>query len=319
MASREEYVRVLLFVGAVGLVYVAALVVLLGRYVARPRKPIGRFGKVVLTLAGLGILCFLYGRFVEPRWVEVTETRVPTARLPAGHRGVRIVHLSDIHSDPSPLLEPRLPELVAAQRPDLIVFTGDAMNSPAAAPVFRDCLAALSKVAPTFVVKGNWDAWFFPEIDRFGATGATELDGTFATVDVDGMPLRVVGAGFSAGIQGFGPMLAPLPADGPAVLLFHMPYPDLVPERFRRRIDLMCAGHVHGGQVALPFYGALLTLSKWGKKYERGLYRADEGFPLYVSRGVGMEGGGAPRVRFASRPEIAVIELVPEGSVSGAR
>jgi predicted MPP superfamily phosphohydrolase len=66
--------------------------------------------------------------------------------------------------------------------------------------------------------------------------------------------------------------------------------------------------------VALPGYGALITLSRFGKRFERGLYPDADGFgfPLYVSRGIGME-GGAPRVRFASRPEVALIELMPAG------
>jgi predicted MPP superfamily phosphohydrolase len=177
--------------------------------------------------------------------------------------------------------------------------------------VFRRCLAEIAKIAPTFAVKGNWDAWYFPEVLRFDGTGATELDGTSATVDVDGAKVRVVGAGFLGGLQGVGPALAALPADGPAILLFHPPYPDVVPPRAAARVDLLCAGHVHGGQVAMPFYGALLTLSKYGKKYERGLYPNVGGFAMYVSRGIGMEGGPAPRVRFCSRPEVALIELVP--------
>ena len=67
---------------------------------------------------------------------------------------------------------------------------------------------------------------------------------------------------------------------------------------------------------ALPIYGALLTLSKFGKRFESGLYPDADGFgfPLYVGRGIGMEGGSSPRVRFWARPEVALIELVPEGS-----
>ena len=54
-------------------------------------------------------------------------------------------------------------------------------------------------------------------------------------------------------------------------------------------MDLYCAGHIHGGQIALPFYGALVTLSKYGKRFEAGLYRVGETW-LYVNRGIGMEG-----------------------------
>jgi hypothetical protein len=78
------------------------------------------------------------------------------------------------------------------------------------------------------------------------------------------------------------------------------------------KVDLYCAGHTHGGQVALPLYGALITFSKYGKKYEAGLYREGETW-LYVNRGIGMEGGSTPRVRFWAPPEVTVIEVSPPG------
>ena len=67
---------------------------------------------------------------------------------------------------------------------------------------------------------------------------------------------------------------------------------------------------VGAGQIALPFYGAMVTLSRHGKRFECGLHRVDSTY-LYVNRGIGMEGGRAPRVRFLARPEITVIELAP--------
>jgi predicted MPP superfamily phosphohydrolase len=74
------------------------------------------------------------------------------------------------------------------------------------------------------------------------------------------------------------------------------------------KIDLYLAGHTHGGQVALPFYGALITLSKTGKKYESGLHHLSNTY-MYTNRGIGMEGGKAPRVRFCARPEVTVIDI----------
>lgn len=60
--------------------------------------------------------------------------------------------------------------------------------------------------------------------------------------------------------------------------------------------------------MALPFYGALVTLSKFGKRYEAGLYHEGDTW-LYVNRGIGMEGGPAPRVRFCARPELTILEI----------
>ena len=76
-------------------------------------------------------------------------------------------------------------------------------------------------------------------------------------------------------------------------------------------MDLYLCGHTHGGQVALPLYGALITLSKFGKKYESGMYESN-GTILYVNRGLGLEPKPAPQVRFFARPEITVFDIVPE-------
>ena len=135
-----ESVVALLFVLVVAAVFLGAAILLLRRFFGAPPRPLRRAGGALVGLAAIGILCIAYARLVEPRWLEVTTTRVPTRHLPPGHRGVRIVHLSDIHSDPAPLLEERLPAVVAGLRPDLIVFTGDAINAPSGLPVFRAAL-----------------------------------------------------------------------------------------------------------------------------------------------------------------------------------
>lgn len=90
------------------------------------------------------------------------------------------------------------------------------------------------------------------------------------------------------------------------LLLYHSP--DLMPEAARAGVDLFLAGHTHGGQIRLPLIGALVTSSIYWKRYEMGLYT--EGHTrLYVSRGIGMEGLGAPRARFLCPPEIELFEL----------
>jgi predicted MPP superfamily phosphohydrolase len=90
------------------------------------------------------------------------------------------------------------------------------------------------------------------------------------------------------------------------VFLHH--YPDEIYEVAKQQVDLYCAGHTHGGQVALPIYGALITFSRFGKRFESGLYKVEDTH-LYVNRGIGMDGGFAPRVRFCARPEVTVIDI----------
>jgi predicted MPP superfamily phosphohydrolase len=274
-----------------------------GRASAWPRR-------VFFVLLVAGASCLAYGYFVEPYWPEVTHARIVSRRLSRGARPIRVVLLSDLHSDPKPRLEDRLPALVAAQRPDLIVYTGDSINSPEALPVFRRCMTRLAEVAPTYAVRGNWDVWDWGGLDLFGGTGVRELDGDAAKMEVGETAVWI--GGVAVGHERLAQRaLDQIPEDSPALFLYHYPYPDVLPEAAREKIDLLCAGHTHGGQVALPLYGAIITLSKYGKKYEAGLYRVGALW-MYVNRGVGMEGAGAPRVRFFARPEITVVEIGPE-------
>lgn len=179
-----DQIRAAVFVTAVLTVYALSLLLLAGRtrewYSGRPRprSPRRRFLEIgVLGLAALGLACMAYGCFVEPYWPEVTHVRLESVRLGPGARPIRVVLVSDLHSDPEPRLEERLPHMVAAEHPDLILFGGDTINSPQALPVFQKCLTALSKLAPVYAVQGNWDVAYWQGIDLLGGTGAEELTG----------------------------------------------------------------------------------------------------------------------------------------------
>ena len=306
--------RILLFLSVVVTIYVLAasiairfLLHKLG-YAKLPSSGIHLWSRrIILGLAVIGTLCMAYGYFVEPYWPSVTRITIKSSKLPADSRPIRIVHISDLHCDVRPRLEERLPEIIAGERPDIIVFTGDALNSPAGLPLLKELLRRLSNLAPTFTVRGNWDTALWYNIDLTGGTGAKELDSQTAVIKVDSVPVRIVGvpAGEEREIQ---KLLADLPTEEFVVFLHH--YPDEIERVAHLKADLYCAGHTHGGQVALPFYGALVTFSKFGKKYEAGFYRVQETW-LYVNRGIGMEGGNAPRVRFCARPEVTVIEVIP--------
>jgi len=89
-------------------------------------------------------------------------------------------------------------------------------------------------------------------------------------------------------------------------LLYHSP--DLIREAAEHQIDLYLGGHTHGGQLRLPFYGAIITNSIYGRRYAAGLFE-ESGTTMYISRGLGFGSGGMPRARFLCRPEIVSLEL----------
>lgn len=318
-----ETTPVLMFVCAVAAVYLLAASALVRAalrrfgWLRRPARAALVAERGALALAAVGLACFAYGYFVEPYWPEVTHVRVESEKLGGAQRPVRVVHISDLHCDPETRLEERLPDIIADEHPDLIVFTGDSLNSPGGLPVLRKLMTRLAAVAPTYVVRGNWDTGYWKNFDLFGETGVHELYGSAAEVKVAGTTLWVTGAAYgrlyepTPGVRSDMPFsgLDAVPEGAFTILLYHTP-DEILEAAKTGRVDLYCAGHTHGGQVALPLYGALVTLSKFGKKYESGLHREGRTW-LYVTRGVGMEGGPAPRVRFFARPEVTVIELAP--------
>ena len=156
-------------------------------------------------------------------------------------------------------------------------------------------------------MKGNWDVWR-TGANPFDGTGALELNGQAFELETRGTSLWFAGAPAQARDR-IESALAALPDDAFTVFLYH--FPDVIHDVAARQVDLCCVGHTHGGQVALPFYGAIVTRSTLGKRFESGLYRVQNTW-LYVNRGIGMDGKWAPRVRFCARPEITVIEVAPE-------
>jgi predicted MPP superfamily phosphohydrolase len=136
----------------------------------------------------------------------------------------------------------------------------------------------------------------------------------WTTVDVgDGAKLVIMGLDCTHHLHEDGEQLARVadtaPNGAPRLLLYHSP--ELMPQASSHNIDLYLCGHTHGGQVRLPFIGPLLTSSQLGRRYVMGHYRRGDTH-LYVSRGIGLEGLSAPRVRLLSPPEITLVTLLPQ-------
>ncbi|MBC7330120.1 metallophosphoesterase [bacterium] len=256
-------------------------------------------------LFSLLILSLLYAYFVEPYWIDVSRIRIETPKLKTGSKIV-IVQLSDIHSKGWNKNERRLPSIVNALNPDIICLTGDYINKIEALDAVRKMVGELKVKYGIYAVRGNWDAGVASNVDIFKGLKVKMLMGEGERISISGNNIYIAGLDVnddSALLQA----LAMRARGDFTILLFH--YPDLIEDLNAYDIDLYLAGHTHGGQVAIPFYGAVLTFSKYGKKYERGLYRVGETL-LYVNRGIGTE--GLP-LRFCSRPEITLFEIIGKG------
>jgi predicted MPP superfamily phosphohydrolase len=274
------------------------------------------------TMAAVSTLAW-YATWVEPFRIQVSRREVRFPEWPADTPPLRLLHLSDLHLERAGLREERLQELVDELAPDVICFSGDLLN--------LSYNADARSIADARRVVGRWSApegvyavtgsplVDLPETARAILNGLPDirwlLDET-VTLDLGGHSLNLVGLTCThdpvrdaARLTG---ALAIAPADVPTVLIYHTP--DLAPEAAAAGIDLQLSGHTHGGQIRLPFYGALITSSIYRKRFEAGEYRLPHSHhqgatTLYVSRGIGTEGGIAPRARFLCPPEIVLWTL----------
>ncbi|CAG0934132.1 putative protein YpbG [Thermoflexales bacterium] len=251
----------------------------------------------------------------EPFRLVLTKLTLKSSKL-KGAPPLRVLHLSDFHVERLTLREEKVLKWIGELRPDLIVYTGDLLSFSYLDDerARADCVHLLSQIhAPlgVYAVPGtplidtpDVLAAIYPQIPHIRCLKNE-------AIAVEGYPqIQIVGLTCThdptLDVPKLDRVCANLPPEKYTLLLYHSP--DLMPEASRAGIDLYLCGHTHGGQIRLPLWGAVVTSSKYGKRYEMGHYQ-DGGTTLYVSRGIGLEGKGAPRMRFLCPPEIELFEL----------
>ena len=265
-----------------------------------------------LTMTG----CLVDGLIIEPLNIDVNHVALMSERWPEDAPPLRIVHISDPHIERLTHRERDALRLVEDLSPDLILMTGDYLNisflnDAQAREDFREWANQLHARYGVYAVWGNTDLAPWRD-ELMQGLDITVLSNETKAVTINGRDINLVGIDvhqyfMSKDRRVLERLAEELPQDGFNVLLYHTP--DLMPEAIATdKIDLYLAGHTHGGQIRLPFYGAIVTASMYGKRYEAGSYE-EERTHLYVSRGLGFEGGHAPRIRFLCPPEITVFDL----------
>ncbi len=243
---------------------------------------------------------------IEPTWLEVSHREIRNEKIRCP---IRIVVLADLQTDRIGRYERDVLRRALQQKPDLLLLAGDYIQAggPQRQELYAQLNAFLRRLdlpgpGRVFAVQGNVDADDWPEMFRGTPVVPVSSTKSFA---VAGIQLTCLARrdSFSRSLQVDAPE-----ADRFHLVLGHAPNFALG----RIEADLLLAGHTHGGQVRLPLVGPLITLSAVPRSWAAGLTDLPGGGQLLVSRGVGMERGGAPRLRFLCRPELLVIDLVPE-------
>ncbi|HYX34357.1 MAG TPA: metallophosphoesterase [Oligoflexus sp.] len=265
--------------------------------------------RVFLSLLGTGTLVFIYAAFIEIEWLEITTHRLAWDGL---QQPIKILHVSDLHFRK---VERRLDRTIlaamASLKPDLIVITGDSLDKRSSATSVRDFFSQLKAPLGVWVVPGNWDYW-----SEMKTQGDNRLPGVLdglsniKLLQNEAVPIAenlwLVGmddeiAGQPDQAKGW----SKVPSAAGVIGLLHAP--EGVRHFTDPRARLLLAGHTHGGQVRLPFFGPL-WLPPGSGSFVQGWYDLRQGTRLYVNRGIG---NSLWDIRFLCRPEIAVFELDP--------
>jgi len=268
-----------------------------------------------LVLQVIGTLLVIYGFWWEPFHLTLTYQKLSSSKLaPPSVPPLRLLHLGDLHIEKIGRREIQLNALIRQLNPDVIVFSGDFLNlsyrtDPAAIQAARQVIAQWAAPLGVYAVTGS-TAVDYPEVisQILADLPVKWLKNETTTLPYAGGQVNLIGITCSHRPHQDAPLLAGLlhNLNGLNILLYHTP--DLAPEAARLGVDLQLSGHTHGGQVRLPFFGALITGSLYGKRFEAGRYQLQQ-MVLYVSRGLGLEGAGAPRGRFLCPPEVILWEI----------
>ncbi|WP_324611603.1 metallophosphoesterase [Bacillus massiliglaciei] len=264
------------------------------------------------AVTGAGVGGRYYAKDIEPNWLEIQHLEIKNKLVPKGFHGMKMIQFSDTHLGFQFQLKD-LQEVISkinTFEPEILFFTGDLMDAPdeyihkeKIIPLLRQLKAPLGK----FCVFGNHDhggngSDSYREIME--KSGFSLLQNTYKPVTLLSSE-KIYIAGIDEPMLGTPDMeqaLGTIPGNLYTVLLSHAP--DLADHAKDFKVQLQLSGHSHGGQIQIPFAGALVT-PPYSEKYREGTYIIDN-LQLHVNRGL-----GTTRLpyRFLSRPEITVYEF----------
>lgn len=287
----------------------------------------GRRGWLGLATGFVGAGAFLlfvrvWTNVIEPGMLLVREVTLETPKL---RREVRLLHISDIQSGRMGEHEQRAFALMRDLRPDLVLHTGDLLQPYPGVDhngEWHQLVALWETLTPPlgkFNVVGDVD-WRWRKQLSDPSSPIRTLEGEEAvialpegagTIRILGLPLDQTHDQWAA-LRPVREWFRATAADDFTIVMGHGP--DFVASAENLPIDLCLAGHTHGGQIRIPFFGPLITFSTLPREFARD-FHVYGSTHLNVSAGIGGEhSGGIPTIRLNCPSEMTLIRLVPAGS-----
>lgn len=241
--------------------------------------------------------------------LSVTRKTIRLPRHVAGAAGLTIGHISDLHFTGQFTREHYrfVLEQFQSLRPDIIAITGDVIDYPECLPWLEELLGPLEAPVAKLFVLGNHDRRL-PNVDevalRICKLGFTDVGNANATVTHKNLRIHVAG-NERPWLERHQTPSAPWPAEDATVLRLGLSHaPDQLNWAREQQIDLLLAGHTHGGQVRFPLLGPIVAPSRYGSRFASGVFLRRPTL-MHVSRGV----AGTHPLRFRCKPEISLLTI----------
>lgn len=268
--------------------------------------------KVVLAVIAVFVIGWLiYGNIS----IQTTVYEVAIGAEDEALDGFIIVQISDLHNARFGNEQSRLLQAVAEQEPDLIAVTGDLVDSSHTnIDVAMDFMEQAVKIAPVYYVTGNHEGWLgetYGELERqLEEAGVFVMNDTMYSGQYEGLDLNIAGVR-DPDMQGNNIVLVKqtikaltVDAEGYTILLSHRP--ELFTAYTESNVDLVLAGHYHGGQFRIPFIGGVVAPGAgFFPEHTEGTF-TENNTTMVVSRGLG---NSVIPIRINNRPEVVVVKL----------
>jgi hypothetical protein len=277
------------------------------------------FGMPGIIAAGCSLLLIpicIYASFVEPFNLQVERCIVEVPGLESAGNPITIAVLADLQFDEVTAHEQRAVDLAMEAQPDLILIPGDVFQGSEREyreqeSAIKSLLGRLKAPGGVYLVSGDCDR-LSTLMQAIEGSQIQFIDGRVVPVTVRGTTIAIAGIPINYRSSMAMATLRQIPAIAEqsvvTILLSHRPGVAMLPN-VPEGIDLIVAGHTHGGQIQIPGFGPPLTLSAVSRDVAAGGLSRLNNQNLYVSRGVGCERGRAPRIRFCCPPEVSILTL----------
>lgn len=277
-----------------------------------------KFLRKIIILSIIIIVWFYLNVFLSQKYISVTHY---ICKAPELKQSFKIVQLTDLHNNEFGSKNHRLVERIIKEEPDVIFLTGDMLNADEErTDILIELVKALTLIAPVYVSLGNHEMTYMERagnlnlINIIEQEGAVVLERQYIDTDINNIKVRI------GGIYGY--VLAPDKKEGEEqafmedfqstdrfkILLSHIPEGLLLWEGMEYwDVNLVFSGHVHGGQVRLPFIGGLYDPEEgYFPTYTKGIFECGNG-KLILSAGLGSS-RGRPRVNNLPELTVCVVE-----------